>query len=421
MKFIRLVGNFYKKNGFVSLLLFVILTFSLVFMSEAFGVFRYITFTRDTYTGSGLVDCYWFMPLVDTYQGSDEKVNAAVQDIFNQAAEIDGVEELLTLARGSLLYYEGGPTFYQVMNPAMAQNYRPKLTGGKWLTDSFEAPAGTVPAVAAGPVMKNAKVGDTITGYIFDKRLAGQGKDTAEMVQEVQFYIIGTMGEFGYIPDFSSSGGQMTTQDFLQPAGNLIILETPAVYQEILRNDPARFLRPNCFVRLAGGLTPDQKAECLNRLSYFGSTVDSEEILKNTDTVLNIRIKTILPFPLFAIAVSTFCFFSLSVLFVRKKMSDTTVYALCGCSKRKNFAIMATGLGGIGLLAVLVTGVLIVLYPAYKYKIPENYRAFELYFDYQVYLCLFGYLLLMLIISLAVPFLARRKMSPIELYRRKTQ
>lgn len=79
-------------------------------------------------------------------------------------------------------------------------------------------------------------------------------------------------------------------------------------------------------------------------------------------------------------------------------------------------------MGLIGTLACLTASIAMAkYYEDYKSLALVNMQDYNIYVDYKSYLYLLAYLVLMLAISLAVPFLARRKMSPIELYRRKTQ
>lgn len=417
MKFIRLLGNFYRRNIFGSAILFCVVTFALFLMTYVMGIIRYITFSRDVFVHSGLNGGYYFMSTANI--GADNYADD-IDRILETTKQIDGVDKVLTATEGAVINEEQYIASFLAINQDFAESYRPILSSGNWLTDNINIPAGTIPAVASGPTLNNVQVGDIIE---FSTPKTGQnGSTTSVLSDPVRFFIVGTLGEFSYIPNYGSSGATMTTGAFLRTARHLIILDTLETQETLIKNNAGKYIPPNYFILLESGLAPEQKEACLNELKSYGQLASSEEILANTSEKIKQEMIRFLPYPLFAMVISTFCFFSLSILFVQKKLEEASVYALCGCSKKKNFAIAAVGLGLIGTLACLTASIAMAkYYEDYKSLALVNMQDYNIYVDYKSYLYLFAYLVLMLAISLAVPFLARRKMSPIELYRRKTQ
>lgn len=80
MKFIRLLGNFYRRNIIGSAILFCIITFSLFLMTYVTGIIRYITFSRDVFVDSGLNGSYYFMSTVQaSSENYDTEINALAQ------------------------------------------------------------------------------------------------------------------------------------------------------------------------------------------------------------------------------------------------------------------------------------------------------------------------------------------------------
>lgn len=416
MKFIRLLGNFYRRNIFGSAILFCVVTFALFLMTYVMGIIRYITFSRDVFVHSGLNGGYYFMSTANI--GADNYADD-IDRILETTKQIDGVDKVLTATESGLVNDKWNFISFLAINQDFAESYRPILSSGNWLTDNINIPAGTIPAVASGPTLNNVQVGDIIE---FSAQKWEEGTTASVVGDPVRFYIIGTLGEFSYIPNYGSSGSTMTTDAFLRTARHLIILDTLETQETLIKNNAGKYIPPNYFILLESGLAPEQKEACLNELKSYGQLASSEEILANTSEWIKQEMIRFLPYPLFAMVISTFCFFSLSILFVQKKLEEASVYALCGCSKKKNFAIAAVGLGLIGTLACLTASIVMAkYYEDYKFLALINMQDYNIYVDYKSYLYLFAYLVLMLAISLAVPFLARRKMSPIELYRRKTQ
>ena len=424
MKFIRLLGNFYRRNIVGAVILFGVVTFSLFLIIDVMGIIRYITFSRDVFVHSGLNGSYYVMATIpDRFDLSLEQQEEAMEQILDEVEQTEGVKHIFSSPGVSLtnddLYFVGATA----MTPEFAAAYRPIMESGQWLADDYELPPGTFPAVTATAKMASLHVGDIVEFGSGRWKYDENGNVIGQTTTKIQFYIVGTLGEFSYIPGFSYSGKGVTTDNFLNvPLDGLIFLDTPETRELAIDGNTGKITYYNFFVVLEDGMTSEQKDACLANLKKLGLVASSEEILANTDAAIREQLKNSLPYPLFAIIVSTFCFFSLSILFVQKKLEEASVYALCGCSKKKNFAIAAVGLGLIGTLACLTASIAMAkYYEDYKSLALVNMQDYNIYVDYKSYLYLFAYLVLMLAISLAVPFLARRKMSPIELYRRKTQ
>ena len=427
MKFIRLIGNFYHKNIAGSILLLFIVTYSLYIASFNLGIVRYYTYARDSYKNSGLADCeYYMINLPQELRPLEEEYTQEVERIRSEVENLNEVDAILQEIQGSVLFSQNGSADYLAVSRELAEAYRPLLAQGQWLTEDIACPPGAFPIVIAGPEAKNYQVGDIVTASFFDSRLpSGKNIPLENMLTKVDFYVAGLMGEFGEILYFNSSGGHMTTDLFFTKSntsrGFITILLTPEFEETICRYDRTKFAIPNCFVRLKTGLTAGQREECLAALKEYGSVATSDEIFSNTTAQIRQTLYSVMSFPFFALGVSTFCFFGLAVLFVQKKLDETAVYALCGCSRRKSFAITAAGLTLIGLVACLAVGATIPYLSVTTRQTVDSSEINNFYFDGYSYLYLLGYLAIILIISLTAPLLARRKSSPIELYRRKTQ
>ena len=420
MKFIRLLGNFYRRNIVGAVILFCVITFSLFLMIDVMGIVRYIAYSRDVFVHSGLNGCYYFMSVSSSTEDRDKET----KQVLEKVKQTEGVNQVFSLSGASLIHdtlYIVGAT---AMSPEFAARFRPAMESGQWLADNYDLPPGTFPAVAVASKMKDVHVGDTLEFTVPRWKYDESGNRAGTTVTtKASFYIVGTLGDFGYVPFLGYSGSNVTTDNFLHPSmDGLIFLDTPETQELVMRDNPGNLTDVNWFVLLDDGLTQEQQDACLTELKAYGQIASTGDILANTDDLIHWQLKISLPYPLFAIIVSTFCFFSLSILFVQKKLEEASVYALCGCSNKKNFAIAAVGLGLIGTLACLTASIVMAkYYEDYKFLALINMQDYNIYVDYKSYLYLFAYLVLMLAISLAVPFLARRKMSPIELYRRKTQ
>ncbi|MBQ5564362.1 MAG: hypothetical protein IIT39_13385, partial [Clostridia bacterium] len=103
---------------------------------------------------------------------------------------------------------------------------------------------------------------------------------------------------------------------------------------------------------------------------------------------------------------------------VRKNMNEHYIYYLCGCSRKKSFGIIISGILSIGLISALIASGYI-LYR--QYVVANEIEIYsQAYFDSLSIIAVFGYVILITVIGSLIPFLLMMKNTPIEMYRKRT-
>ncbi len=155
--------------------------------------------------------------------------------------------------------------------------------------------------------------------------------------------------------------------------------------------------------------------------SFQGSPYDSTaELAERAKDIVMTTVTATLKQDLIIPLISTFMFVALSVLLVRKKQRDYSIYYFCGCSKRKTFLISLAGIASIAVVAGLIcTG-----YMMWRTYIISHGMVtggeYQYVFDTTVCLIVWGCLALCVLLSCIIPFrmIFSQKSSLLSLYRK---
>lgn len=417
MKHLILIAHLYLKNIFSVLFLVILTTVSTVSMVLAIAQLRYLTETENLYKNSSLVDDVYF-----SINANDSSEFSEKMKIREQIKNIDGVKDITEIVEDSLLREPrlvGNDLSYMVFSDEFVYKFHPRVSEGEWLNKIGDCPSGTIPAVAYGREFDGVNVGDTITYYIIP---SSNDEDGSGFLPR-NFYIVGKINSDDFIPQFSHSGTFITADEFLTQingAGRLIVRNDDLTKKQLL--EPVSYTAiysDNMFIDFEDNLSDEQREKCIEELRQYGSVFTPETIIAKTKEQNAIKLKKVLPTPLFTFAIATIAFFSLSVLFVYRKIEETNIYYLVGCTKFRNLAHISLGIFGIILPALLVSFAITAWYPVFKTFFYENFAVYNALFDNYSYLYIVGYLLLMLVISIVLPLIISGRASPLEMYRRK--
>lgn len=403
MKTIKLILKIYYKNILSCLFLFIIFTASIYFFSLALGQFRFITYTKKLYQSSGLQDSIYYMPSgfgseISRYTLKEQQ--DILDSTFTKVQEFSGVQNIVK-----------SPWVYNMLklyDDTLIQAYPIELTAGEQLSSASNSDPTNhkgIDAIVGGYEFRNIQVGDTISVPLYDL------KDHTILV-----HVIGKTTNNLYLPDFGVSSTEMDAQSLLQKQQSIVICRyTPELASYLDQYDVPMAL-PNFFVTINPHSTQEEKDQIFNYLSENGRTATYEDIIKNTNDTIAFTAKTVLPLPLFFLSISTFSLISISILFVYKNLKANSIYYLCGCNKLKGFGLVACAISGISIITGIIAGSIIGNINDMMSSGVLNLQGYR--FDQMSIWFIVFYILAVLLLSVGIPYLIYRKMSPIGLYRR---
>ena len=413
MKSLKFIFDFYRCNKLASIILFLVFTAAIFFSGFAFGEYQYITYSRDIFVKSGLQDSVYFMP-----GGFDEeaftweplKYLSAVEKIQDDVKKFSAVNTIVSC-----------PWFLHGQSDKDSNIYRDIYIFDQATYDAFSLPVseGTnelhmdqeytpekeIEIVAYGYEYRDLEIGQTETLFFLD--------DTEN---QIKIKVVGKSDHELYLPNLGNGGSTLSAANFLLRGSYLVCVNSPAL-SEYLRNISIPITQEPFFIKIKPDATVQEWQNLLDYLEKNGYFLTYDDIMENTEQNLIDTMKSELPMPLFFLFVSSMALISISVLFVYKNIRKNSIYYICGCSAKKIFFYMACGIGFISILAGIINITIFscmnqfiglgIFHPDYSY-----------YFDFWTVAFIGIYIAFILLISIGVPYLIYRKMSPIELYRR---
>lgn len=365
------------------------------------GIYRYCIYTEQKLTDAHIDQSVYVMymnnPFDVIYAGETLKLQ-------NQIKTMPGVKDILAYKRFLGSTYQGteqGILFYN-------DSFLSFFTMDEYGTEVFSDTGldhNRVQCIAVGPLYDQLKIGETFPLSIGQK--------------QVQAVLTGRVEYPYYYPTFSKSSSKLTADDlFTAFEGNTLLFKETAQTLDYtgIKQDT---LLSGCdfFMIFDQEASEAEKESCLDAVYEQGyTTVSYQELMANTKEHTQKKTAEHLPFPLYLTVTAAVSFLCMAILFVHKKMEDFAVYYLCGCSRRKSYAVMVCSLSFIGFAAGLISSAVTAFYP----YLGRKYGFYILYsiIDRKSLLFILGYFGLVLLISLLVPFLLYRKKTTIELKRR---
>ena len=441
MKKIKLFSFFFSGNIIKTLCLITILGLSLIMMSDHLAFFRYnimsASYINSDYFKNAIYVQVYNSFLIN-YQLENQELAEKNIDEYNKTflekmlkmVDINFFEKSKTYPAVEDVYgysYLGGT--YDVYTDdtlkicfGSENTYRAfkyPLSSGTWFdaaTQKSEYPN----AVVCGYNYNSVRVGDDIEIQLYDVNDQPDYK--------VKVHVIGKIAAPYY--NFQLGGAASDVEAFAQ---NEALFTSNSVF--LLDNELSKkqftdfylehmFVDDNFIVRFRNNASQDEIKEYLDFIGQYseGSLVPAyfnvDDVVKYTNEAVWDAISEKMPSTVMYIAFSTLSMLIIVILMVRKNMNEHYIYYLCGCSRKKSFGIMISGILSIGLISALIASGYI-LYR--QYVVANEIEIYsQAYFDSLSIIAVFGYVILITVIGSLIPFLLMMKNTPIEMYRKRT-
>ena len=399
-KIIMLINNL-SGNVISSLILVVILTYSLISVENMIGSYRYITFSEYILSNESLADSDYFM-LDPVSLNMDEQYNHGSGKLINKISSFKGVKGVADSSK-TAAYFRSSVVNLDFYNRYMTEAFNNILSEGRWFTHS-ENSTDCIEAVVCGAIFNDLPVGSKI-------ELA-----FPNVKETLKVEVVGKVGYPWYAPDYSSISDEVSSGNFLVEANFVMLDDNESNRKMLPENVEPRSLGLSFFVLYDNDCTSAQRNAVRDLYESVGSYKSYDEILKNTHDKIQNDLITGLVTPIFMLAVSTILLISIAVMTVYKKLREHTIYYLCGCSRRQSFLYLVFGVS----IPVFISVIINTIYVAVKINnLASGVTGYEgVIFDYNNIWFGILYCIVTVTVAMILPYIVFRSNTPVEIYRR---
>jgi hypothetical protein len=414
MKLLKMISNFYSRNKISSVLLLILFCAAMLVANFAIGRYRYFTYTQKIFTNSGLNHSVYFMPAgfgPDAITLPPHEYSKKVDAYHQKIKSFPAVRSVISAPwNGSFTFQNVAGSGYTLYSDELLKAFPLRITSGRSLdvtSNSDPDSNNGIDAVLCGYMYHNIKIGDTFTVKLHPYK--------SSQYTDVKIHAIGKMDDPAYTVSLGF-GGTSVQADELFDKGSVVILRKTQKLLAFLQENSTPQMFENFFVDLKPKSTEKEINDCVQYLNQQGRFVTYDKIKTDTDEAVSRTLKQELPMPFFFLFVSTISLISISILFIYKNLRENSIYYLCGCSRRKSFGYMAAG---IGLISLLAGGVNIIIMKNIGSLVWNGFLSVDpMIVDNKSILFIVFYELIVLILSIGIPYTVYRRFSPIETYRR---
>lgn len=398
MKQWKLIRSFYSQMRAPCILLFLLMTISLLVLTIGTGYYRYMTYSRTTMVQSGLEEAIYV-----SYLGVED----APEDLTDEIKTIQSypfVQDILyTCSVNPVNYQNNGITIILLPESVIAKLPFFLQTGNSF-SNSGLTKENKLQCVAGAPFLKDIKAGEDI-------QLNIGGSE-----QMVNMNVVGKL-RYPYFHPYFGAAGNITAGEFVSAIQTILVKDTPETRKMLNVSPIIEFYTcASYWIEFKDTATPAEKADFINIMQKNHRVATYEDILKNTDKAVGEAASGALATPLYLVFITTMSFISIAILLLYKKSNQNAIWYLCGCSKRRSYVYASLAIGLICLAACLIPLLLILLYPVWgEYDLlPLG----NIYLDSLNIWIILGYLAVVLGLSFLFPFLLQYKASPMDALRR---
>ena len=409
MKKFNLFFMSFSQNIFSSIIITVILSTVLIFGQDIIGQYRYITYSKYIMDNQYITNSDYFMLDLQNLPVNVEEMYKFTYSVRDAISEFDGVRGIAYSEKG-ICKYNGIKLNTELYTDDMADAFSKNLNQGCWFKD---AKASDIPnVVLSGPLFENVSVGNDITITLLGNKYDKQERSFSQKV-----HVIGKISYPWYNVNYSSSGDDITMDEFMIQSNDVIfdgedentvkILDEYSTYSS---------LGYSYFVLYDDNCKEDRKQKVRDYYNTIGTYDTYDDLLEATDNKIKNELMKKLITPLFLLVVATIMLISISTLNTYKKLKDHSIYYLCGCSRRRSFLYLAAEISVSVIIAVAISlGYVIFMME----KIKTCTMGYDcLIIDYYNILISLGYAVITLAVTLIIPYAVYKKNTPIEIYRR---
>lgn len=399
-------GAFYQHIRLASVLIMLLMTASIFLLTLGYGRYHYITYTTQAWEHSGLENAVYVMPPLTTFDPPNEEQQVKAMDAIQA---YPGVKAMLYQRTTPPFTYpashqEGNIVTIRLLSPATIEALPLALQSGKLFSESGLQPDGTLQGLLASPVFDNVQ-----TGQDFELLYANK--------EPVKVHAVGKLRYPYFYPTFETSSNYPSADDLFASTQILLVKETPETMVVLSKLKDMYFLtNSNFIIDFAPTATEAQRTACLEKVNEQYMNVGYADILKRSQEAILETIQQQLFFPVFLFFLTTMAFFSLMILTVYRKGSQSSIWYLVGCSKRRAFWYMFTYIAPLGVLPIMLNMLFVCLFPVMGDQILPGFT--QIMIGPENVLGNLLYLVLVLAVSFLVPYLMQRRLSPIETLRR---
>ncbi len=400
MKTWACIRSIYKGNRVPCILLAFIMTVALLVATIAFGHYRYFTYSRDVYEGSGLENAYYVAHFADPTPDQE-----AMDRELAETRQLPGVEAVLYDTAVNGFTIDGQLWGIMLLSDSVCDAFPLDLYSGRSFSETGLTADGALEIVDASGLFSDIALGGSFSlnygGTPVRAGLTGR-------IRYPYFHI-----NFG-------SSGDVAADNFLSAQTAILAKDTPQT-RALLEEAGDVYYRTsvNYFVVFSDDATRQEIDRYLEEAGKSCYILSYSEILDETNRRVDENLRLCFPLPVFLLILSTVSLFSISVIVIYRKATENAVWYLCGCSKRKSLLLIFACIGLCGAVAAALNAVFILLFPLLGDKglLPIE----RIYLDGWSFLFIAGYLLLTLLIVFVTSVLLQRRTSPIQLLRRLDQ
>lgn len=438
----------YYKNIFSTILLVILTALATVYMSISIGQLRYITEAQNIYNSSSISDDVYIM-LDDP---NLEMTYIELRNEIKNIEKINGVKEVVSITQGNIYIGQDNTTekefsysevdnkinhyansvSYLACDDEIINGMNLKVTEGSWFDKANNVPDDAIAVVVANDKSNTYKVGQTVQEYLLMGNIRGGINDKEHPLhfERRKFYIIGILDSNSYLPEFTTSGSYMRADNILtnfkylnhnKPNEIYFIAYNDEKFNKIIIEPSYTVPRcyPNMLIDFDDDISKDEKQKCIDILREYGMVLTDDDIKKSTEDYVSIQMKKKLPMPFFIFIISTVAFFSLSVLFVYKKLNETTIYQMVGAKKGRVLFDISFSLFLITLPSIIISFIALANIDSFLLFLGPAFSMYNMLVDSYSYLLIVIYLTVMLAISIILPLVISGRKTVLEMYRRK--
>ncbi len=435
MKILELFSDFFTHNRIKLYFLLIIMASAMIMLSESIGQIRYYQYEKSFFLKDELKDSifvqvgYTYTDMIADENGNpydwnseefNEKYNILREQIKNEhlpqkSKTFSAVEDVYyyTESRFAALY-EKESAYIQFASEKTYEVFDYQLSAGSWFKDC-EQTSRYPNAVLCGILFKNVPIGSDI-------EIDYEGS-------KFKIHVIGKISSPYLTFNFSyaTMSNSENTNGFSETAcktTSIFLLDNQFTQSYLSEYVPEQCMYEwkrdfnSFFVKFKEKASKEEIDMYLDYLSQYSNNayVGTNALVECTqEYVKGVMIDNV-PLSLFYAIISTFTIVCVSSVIVRKKLSEHYSYYICGCSRKKSFALLAAGLSYIEFVSFILTSAYLILKSVViLYVVPNPHIIIDPY----SYLYAFLYAAVCLLLSLIMPFWTFKKHTPIELYRNK--
>lgn len=369
------------------------MTVALFLTVSMYGQYKYFTATKDFYIKANLKDDIFFS-LSHDYKFLDD-YDDTVKDINTKLSSFSGFDKIVKYEITNV-YYNSicGTAFYY--NKDMINLFKPHIKQGRWLSS-------------------DSKITEVVLDYsIFPEIMIG---DTINFDNGITAKLVGRLEDIHIYPNFSNYGTPFTSNHLFEISNNSnqIYISKDSINEDIYNSININSPISNFFVCFKENATPTEKNEVISYLQFYGSCIDYDTIINNSNNYIDEWVRIAFPFPLFVITILTLSIICVSAVIIKRSMNEQSKYFLIGCTKKRSIATIISTLSILFSIPCIINIICAVFFPTFlRLSNQNNNYILDISCVYPVFI----YLLFIVAILTIMPIAFYHKHSPLSFYRK---